>query len=46
MRCDGVQTIMVRALWWLARRDVPLPVPTDFPTATEVSIRPEIALPR
>jgi type 1 glutamine amidotransferase len=44
MRCAGVQTVMVRALWWLARRDEPLPVPEDFPTATEFSIRSEIPL--
>lgn len=45
MRCAGVQTLMVRALWWLARREGPLPVPADFPTATEFSIRPAIPLP-
>lgn len=45
MRCAGVQTLMVRALWWLADRDEPLPVPADFPTATEMSIRGEIPLP-
>jgi uncharacterized protein len=46
MRCAGVQTVMTRALWWLARRNEPLPVPADFPTTTEVSIRPEIPLPQ
>jgi type 1 glutamine amidotransferase len=45
MRCAAVQTLMVRALWWLARREAPLPVPQDFPTADEVSIRSEIPLP-
>jgi enterochelin esterase-like enzyme/type 1 glutamine amidotransferase len=45
MRCAGVQTIMVRALQWLARREVTWPVPADFPTATTVSVRGEIALP-
>src|SRR5690606_17892540 len=45
IRCAGVQTLMVRALWWLADRDEPLPVPADFPTATEMSIRGEIPLP-
>jgi len=44
MRCAGVQTLMIRALWWLARRSEPLPVPEDFPTATELSIRSEIPL--
>jgi len=41
MRCAGLQTIVIRALQWLARRDVTLPVPADFPTADTVSIRPE-----
>ena len=42
MRCAGVQTLLVRALWWLAGREEALPVPEDFPTASEVSIRGEI----
>lgn len=45
MRCAGVQTVVVRALQWLARRDVTTPVPADFPTATAVSVRGEIPLP-
>lgn len=45
MRCAGVQTVLVRALWWLAGRTEPLSVPLDFPTASEVSIRTEIPLP-
>ena len=40
MRCAGFQTLLVRALEWLARRDVTLPVPADFPTASAVSLRP------
>lgn len=44
MRCAGVQTVMARALWWLAGRDDPLPVPADFPSESEMSIRPEIPL--
>lgn len=44
MRCAGVQTVMVRALWWLADRDSALPVPEDFPTATDFSIRGEIPI--
>lgn len=44
MRCAGVQTVLVRALWWLAGREEPLPVPDDFPTSEEVSIRGEIPL--
>jgi uncharacterized protein len=39
VRDAGVQTLLVRALQWLARRPVTLPVPADFPTATSTSIR-------
>ena len=42
LRCAGVQTIMVRALQWLAKRPVDYPVPSDFPTADKLSIRSEI----
>jgi hypothetical protein len=42
MRCAGVQTLFVRALQWLAKREVTWPVPADFPTAEKVSIRGEI----
>lgn len=45
MRCAGVQTVVVRALQWLAHRAVTWPVPPDFPTATAVSVRGEIPLP-
>jgi type 1 glutamine amidotransferase len=45
IRCAGVQTMMVRALLWLARQDEIPPVPADFPTETEMSVRGEIALP-
>jgi hypothetical protein len=42
LRCAGVQTMIVRALQWLAGRAVTFPVPHDFPTAEKTSIRPEI----
>ncbi len=45
MRCAGVQTIVVRALQWLAQREVTWPVPADFPTAEKISVRGEIPLP-
>lgn len=45
MRCAGVQTVAVRALQWLAKRDVTWPVPADFPTAETKSVRGEIKLP-
>lgn len=44
MRCAGLHTVVVRALQWLARRDVTWPVPADFPTADRLSIRGEIPL--
>jgi len=42
LRCAGVQTMIVRALQWLAHRPVTYPVPADFPTADRVSIRAEV----
>jgi hypothetical protein len=45
MRCAGVQTVVARALQWLARRETTFPVPEDFPTAGQTSIRGEIPLP-
>jgi type 1 glutamine amidotransferase len=42
MRCAGVQTMIVRAVQWLAHRPVTIPVPADFPTADRVSIRAEV----
>jgi type 1 glutamine amidotransferase len=44
MRCAGEQTLLLRALQWLAKRPITVPVPADFPTAAAVSIRPEIAI--
>jgi len=46
MRCAGVQTILMRALQWLAGRSVTIPVPPDFPTADRVSVRGEIRFSR
>jgi type 1 glutamine amidotransferase len=39
MRCAAVQTVIPRAVQWLANRPVTLPVPTDFPGTNEVSVR-------
>ncbi len=39
MRCAAVQTITVRAVFWLAKKPIPAKVPADFPTAKHVSIR-------
>lgn len=44
MRCAGLQTVVVRALQWLAAREVTFPVPADFPTADRISVRGEIPL--
>ncbi len=40
-RCVAFQTILVRALRWLAGRAVETDVPPDFPTATAISLPPE-----
>jgi type 1 glutamine amidotransferase len=44
MRCAGLQTVVVRALQWLARRPADFPVPPDFPTVDKTSVRGEIPL--
>jgi type 1 glutamine amidotransferase len=40
MRCAGFQTVLVRALEWLAKRQVTFPVPPDFPSESTTSLRP------
>ncbi len=40
MRCAGFQTVMIRAIQWLAGREVTWPVPADFPGEAETSLRP------
>lgn len=40
LRCAGFQTILVRALQWLAGREVDHGVPEDFPAAAATSLRP------
>jgi hypothetical protein len=39
LRCAAVQTIIPRAVEWLAKRPVRFPVPKDFPGTTAVSLR-------
>jgi type 1 glutamine amidotransferase len=39
LRCAAVQTIIPRALEWLAHRPVTFPVPKDFPGTGAVSVR-------
>ena len=45
MRCAAVQTIIPRAIQWLAHQPVTIPVPPDFPGTNAVSVRPEIQPP-
>lgn len=45
VRDAGVQTLLVRAVQWLAQRPVTWPVPADFPTADATSVRAELPLP-
>lgn len=40
VRCAAYQTLMVRALKWLAHRDPGTTAPADFPTSSAVSLRP------
>ena len=40
MHCAAFQTIMIRGLKWLARREPGENVPADFPKADAVSLRP------
>jgi type 1 glutamine amidotransferase len=42
VRDVGVQTLLVRATQWLARRPVDFPVPATFPTATATSVGPPL----
>jgi hypothetical protein len=45
VRDVAVQTLLVRALQWLARRPVDFPAPADFPTESATSIRGELSIP-
>lgn len=45
VRDAGVQTLLVRALQWLARRPVDFPMPADFPTESRTSIRGPLSIP-
>ncbi|HEY5810118.1 MAG TPA: ThuA domain-containing protein [Povalibacter sp.] len=42
VRDIGVQTLLVRAVQWLADRPVDFPVPANFPTATSTSVGPPL----
>jgi type 1 glutamine amidotransferase len=43
MRCAAVQTIIPRAVQWLAKRPVTIPVMADFPGTNSISVRPAAA---
>jgi hypothetical protein len=40
VECVGWQTTFIRAIQWLAAREVTYPIPADFPTEAAVSRRP------
>lgn len=42
MRCAGHQTLMIRALQWLAGRTPDFAVPSDFPSAERTSVRGDL----
>ena len=41
MNCAGFQTLFSRGVEWAATGQVTIPIPADFPTATEMSVRRE-----
>jgi type 1 glutamine amidotransferase len=45
VRDAAVQTLLVRALQWLAQRPVTFSVPPDFPSESATSVRGELKLP-
>lgn len=40
VRCVGFETVMARGTEWAATGKVTLPIPANFPTATETSVEP------
>jgi type 1 glutamine amidotransferase len=45
MQCAGFQTLFLRGAEWAATGKVKQPVPSDFPTADKVSLRPNYTVP-
>lgn len=41
LRCVGFRTLFLRGVEWAATGKVTVPMPSDFPTAEKVSVRPE-----
>jgi len=44
-RCIGFETTMIRVAEWLATNKVTYPIPGNFPTGTDISLRPESDFP-
>ena len=40
IRCIGFQTVMLRGTEWAATGKVTIPIPDDFPTASQVRLDP------
>ena len=45
MQCAGFQTLLLRGAEWAATGKVKQPVPSDFPTADTISLRPDYTAP-
>ena len=45
IQCTGFQTLLLRGAEWAATGEVTQPVPSDFPSADAVSLRPEYIAP-
>ena len=45
MQCAGFQTLLLRGAEWAVTGKVKQPVPSDFPTATSISLRPDYTVP-
>ncbi len=46
MQCAGFQTLLLRGAEWAATGKVRQPLPSDFPTADRVSLRPDYSAPK
>jgi|GEM_PF-3600785 len=40
VRCVAVQTILMRAVYWLANEKIDASVPDDFPSTEQISLMP------
>lgn len=45
MQCAGFQTLLLRGAEWAATGKVTQKVPSDFPTASSISLRPDYTIP-